>query len=254
MTATLLGSNRVSEQEVISVPDVPFTRTFHPVNHRSVISAVKEGIQAVGLDIVNTEYVLAAEGMRMFGVWDLSQGNSELCWSLGIRNSMNKSMSLGICAGTRVFVCENLCFSGEFLAFRRHTSGLDVDELAFLAYRSVRRMIPLLKAFQVWHEGLRGYPLTETQAKILMVEIMTNNVIPASKFHQFNNLYGNVYDDSLWGFHETCTHIFRDANLLSLPKKNKVLNGVIDNYIYSLENAGSSSLGDFYQERALIHR
>ena len=50
-------------------------------------------------------------------------------------------------AGTRVFVCENLCFSGEFLAFRRHTAGLDIDELAFLAYRSMRKLIPMLKTF-----------------------------------------------------------------------------------------------------------
>ena len=253
MSATLLGNKNVSEQEVISVPDVPFTKSFHPIHHREIIGAIQEGIQAVGLEIVAKQYVLAQNGQRFFGVYDLSYSNGELCWSLGIRNSMNKSMSLGITAGTRVFVCENLCFSGEFLAFRRHTSGLDIDELAFLAYRSVRRMIPLLKAFQVWHEGLKGYPLTEVDSKILMVEIMTNNVIPASKFHQFNNLYGNVYDDSLWGFHETCTDLLRDSNLLTLPNKNKILNGVINDFITGRDEY-PSRLGDFYESRAAIYR
>ena len=145
--ATLMGTNHVSEAEVIAVPDVPFTRTFKPFHHRDIISVVKQGVQAVGLEIVKSEYVLAQNGQRMFGVFDLSQGTSELSWSIGIRNSMNKSMSIGITAGTRVFVCDNLCFSGEFLAFRRHTSGLDIDELAFLAYRSMRQLIPMLKAF-----------------------------------------------------------------------------------------------------------
>ena len=248
----LMGTNNVSEQDVFNVPAVPYTRTFHPVHHGEVIRAIKEAIGVVGMEIVRSEYILGQDGMRMFGVYDLSQGTSELSWSIGIRNSMNKSMSLGITAGTRVFVCENLCFSGEFLAFRKHTSGLDADELAFLAYRSMRNMIPRLTAFQKWHEGLKQYEVSEHDAKILMVEIITNSVIPASKFHQFNDLYTNVYDDSLWGLHEAITHVLRGSNLLNLPKKNKALNQILDNYIEGLDSA-CSPLGDFYQNRNLIH-
>jgi hypothetical protein len=253
MSSALLGSNRVSEAEVINVPDVPFTRTFHPVHHRDVIRLVREGLQAVGLEVTRSEYVLAAEGMRMFGVYDLSYSNGELCWSIGIRNSLNKSMSLGITAGTRVFVCENLCFSGEFLAFRRHTAGLDLDELAFLAYKSVKKMIPLLKAFQAWHEGLHGFPLTEADAKILMVEVMTQNVLPPSKFHQFRGLYGNVYDDSLWGFHEAATDVLKEANLLVLPQKNKLLNDIINGFIGARDEQ-PSALGEFFERRAAMYR
>jgi len=250
MSSSLMGTNTVSEAEVFNVPAVPFTKTFHPVHHKNVIKAVKEAIGVVGMDIVKSEYVLAQNGQRMFGVYDLSQGTSELSWSIGIRNSMNKSMSLGITAGTKVFICENLCFSGEFLAFRRHTSGLDIDELAFMAYRSMRQMMPMLQAFQNWHLGLRNYLLPEVDAKLLLVEIMTNSVIPPSKFSKFNNLYSKVYDDSLWGFHEAATNVLKGSNLLTLPKKNKLLNGIIDHYIDSLDSAGSSELGNFYERRA----
>ena len=247
----LVGTNNASEQDVFNVPAVPYTKSFHPIHHAEVIRAIKEAIGIVGMEIVKSEYVLGQDGMRMFGVYDLSQGTSELTWSIGIRNSMNKSMSLGITAGTRVFVCENLCFSGEFLAFRRHTNGLDTDELAFLAYRSMRDMIPKLTAFQKWHEGLKNYPLTEQEAKILLVEIMTNSVIPASKFHQFNDLYAKVYDGTLWGFHEATTNVLRGTNLMSLPKKSQVLNEVINNFIYPVDGYGTSPLGDFYEQRCL---
>ena len=173
-TSTLLCTNSVTESEIFSLPPVPFTRSFHPVSHGAVIKSIKEAIGVVGMEIVKSEYTLAQNGQRMFGVYDLSQGTSELSWSIGFRNATNKSMSLGITAGTRVFVCSNLCFSGEFLAFRRHTSGLDIDELAFLAYRSMKQMIPLLRSFQDWHLGLRKFSLSEVDAKILLVEIMTN--------------------------------------------------------------------------------
>jgi hypothetical protein len=116
-SSILIGNNRVTEAEVIQVPAVPFTNSFHPVHHRQVLDAIRSGVVATGLEIIKTEYVLANNGNRMFGIWDLSGGSDELCWSIGIRNSMDKSMALGITAGTRVFVCDNLAFSGDFVEF-----------------------------------------------------------------------------------------------------------------------------------------
>ena len=136
--ATLIGRNRVSEAEVYQVPSVEFTKTFKPVHHQQVIEAIRTGINAVGMNVMSTEYVLANSGMRMFGVWELDSGTSEICWSIGLRNSMDKSMALGITAGTKVFICSNLAFDGEFVELRRHTKGLTIEELEFMAYRAIR--------------------------------------------------------------------------------------------------------------------
>lgn len=253
--STLIGSNRVTEAEVLQVPAVPFTRTFHPVNHKDVIGAIRSGIVATGMEVVNTQYVLANEGKRMFGVWDLSAGNSELCWSLGIRNSMDKSMAMGITAGTRVFVCENLAFTGEFVEFRKHTKGLDADDLEFIAYRAIKKMVGTLSRFQAWHEGLKQYELTEMDAKILLVEIMTQNVIPPSRFARFTDLYwGGVYAKTMWGFHEATTDVLKDSNLMTIPAKNRVLNNILNQFIESRQEDGPSQLAEFYAQRALVHQ
>ena len=252
MSSTLLG-NRVSEAEVVAVPDVPFTKSHHPVHHRDAIRVVKNSIEAVGLEIVNAEYVLGQKGMQMFSVYDLYSSNGELCWSVGLANSLNKSLSFSILAGNKIFICSNLSFNGDYISVRKHTSGMDIDLLAALAYQTMQTMIPRLQAFQNWHEGLRNYPLSDIDSKILLVEILTNSVVPASKFHQFYDLYGKVYDNSLYGMHESITHLLKGSNLLTQPKKNKALNQVIDNYIYALDSAGTSSLGDFYQQRNLMH-
>lgn len=247
--STLLGRNKATEAEVFQVPAVPFTKSFHPIHHRDILDAMRSGVAATGLDIVNREYVLANDGKKMFGVWDLSCGSDELCWSIGIRNSMDKSMALGITAGTRVFVCENLAFSGEFVAFRKHTSGLDFAELDFMAYRAMKQMVSNLTRFQAWHEGLKDFSLTEQDAKLLLIETMANNVIAPSKFARFNELYGKVYDQTLWGFHEVVTDVLRDSNRMNLPKKNKMLNGVLDTYIEASCIEPPSPLAGFYESR-----
>jgi len=251
--ATLIGNNKVTEAEIIQVPEVPFTRTFRPVHHKQVIDAIRTGINAVGLEIVDTEYVLAREGMQMFGVWNLATGNDELCWSVGIRNSMDKSMALGITAGTRVFVCENLAFDGEFVALRKHTKGLTLDELEFMAYRAIRCLVGRLTKFQAWHEGLKQYELAEANAKVLLVELIAQSVIPASWFPRFYELYfGSAYDHTLWGFHESVTNVLKDSNLIALPKKNRLLNAILNQHIEGMNAELPSSLGDFYENRARL--
>ena len=255
MTQSTLLGNKYTEQEVFQVPAVAYTSTFSPIHHKEVITAVKSAIQFVGMDIVSAEYALGRNGNQMFGVFDLNNGNNDMCWSLGIRNSMDKSLALGLTCGTRVFICSNLAFDGEFVEFRRHTSRLDYMELEYLAFRSVRKMIKRLSIFQAWHTGLRNYPLSETDAKILTVEIMTNLVIPPSKFQKLSDLYFcGTYGHDLWAFHESCTDILKGSNLLTLPKKNLRLNQVINRYIEQCEADTLSPLGDFFQNRNLLHQ
>ena len=70
MSSALIGKNRVSEAEVIAVPEVDWTDTFHPIHHKLVISALRTSLDAFGLEVVKAEYVLASEGQKMFSVWD----------------------------------------------------------------------------------------------------------------------------------------------------------------------------------------
>ena len=50
----------------------------------------------------------------MFGVLDLAT-EMEVCrFSIGLRNSHDKSMSLAMTCGYRVFVSSNRAFSGDF--------------------------------------------------------------------------------------------------------------------------------------------
>jgi hypothetical protein len=173
MSATLIG-NRVSESEVFNVPSVPFTKTFKPFHHKQVIEAIRLALNMVGLGIVNTEYALANQGKRLFGVFDLDNGGTdELGWSMGFRNALDKSFAITIIAGSRVFLCSNLAFDGEAIEMRRHTKGLTLDELQFLSFRAIKTLIVRLTTFQNWHLGLKQYDLSDTDAKVLLVELIS---------------------------------------------------------------------------------
>ena len=248
MSATLIG-NRVPESEVFNVPSVPFTKTFKPFHHKQVIEAIRSALNMVGLNIVSTEYALANQGNRMFGVYDLDSGTDELGWSMGFRNALDKSFAITIIAGSRVFLCSNLAFDGEAIEMRRHTKGLTIEELEFLAFRAIKTLVGRLTKFQEWHLGLKEYDLSDMDAKVLLVDMISQKVFPASKLPRFHDLYFGAYEPTLWGFHEATTETLKDTNLLTLPKKNKALNSIIDQYIDDIDEH-PSALGDFYERRA----
>jgi len=50
----------------------------------------------------------------MFGVLDLATGFEGCRFSIGLRNSHDKSFRLAICCGLRVLICENMALSGDF--------------------------------------------------------------------------------------------------------------------------------------------
>jgi len=53
-------------------------------------------------------------GMKMFGVLDLESEMEGCRFSIGLRNSHDKSMRLAMTCGYRVFVSSNMVFSGDF--------------------------------------------------------------------------------------------------------------------------------------------
>jgi DNA polymerase III delta prime subunit len=66
------------------------------------------------IGVVNEEYAVSPDGMKMFGVLDLATGFEGCRFSIGIRNSHDKSFRLAITTGLRVLVCENMAFTGDF--------------------------------------------------------------------------------------------------------------------------------------------
>jgi hypothetical protein len=95
---------------------------WHPVSHITVLDNVKETLHGAGYVIKSEKYGLARDNARFFGVLDLETPLAHgVGLSVGIRNSVDKSFPLGFCAGSRVFVCDNLAFRSELLVRRKHT-------------------------------------------------------------------------------------------------------------------------------------
>ena len=130
------STRRVTELEVRKEPKPEFTPTWSPYSHAEVLDSIGSACTQLNINIVRKEYSIR-KNSKMFGVWEVNLGHQEVNFAIGIRNSIDKTHSVGLCAGERVFVCDNLIFSGDFVLFRKHTSRLELEDLTILAKESL---------------------------------------------------------------------------------------------------------------------
>ena len=107
------GLFQLLELQLVSVDSVLHIKA-HPVPHTEVVEALVETLSFRHIGVVQEEYAVSKDGMKMFGVFDLDTGMPGCRFSIGIRNSHDKSMRLAAVVGVRVLVCENMAFSGDF--------------------------------------------------------------------------------------------------------------------------------------------
>ena len=124
-TTTLVthcGAREVSREELNSIEAPAPTATWFPVKHSTVVDSVSNLLQTGGFETRKATYAVSRHGARMFATLDLATPLSDgVSLAVGIRNSTDQSFPLGFCAGSRVFVCDNLAFRADLLVARKHT-------------------------------------------------------------------------------------------------------------------------------------
>lgn len=229
-------TNYVPEDQVRAVEAPEWTDTWHPVPHAMVLDAMQAACKVNGLEIMDRQYSLNGTGTRMFGCWSLvpAQASHASTGMLAIRNSTDKSMVLGIAGGTKVFVCDNLALSGDYLQFRKHTGGLDLDELREIAARAVEQGVQKVAEFQAWHMGLREVPLPEAHRKVLTYNLLEQGALPPSKFNEYIECHEVERDDwgnSVFAAHGAVTRTLRGTSHFNQEKRNRALNKVVNDYL-----------------------
>ncbi len=113
--ATLIASTaKLTRQQLAAVATPLGTATHRPVPHAEIVEALVETLSFRHIGVVQEEYAVSKDGMKMFGVLDLDTGMPGCRFSIGVRNSHDQSMRLAAVVGVRVLVCENMAFSGDF--------------------------------------------------------------------------------------------------------------------------------------------
>jgi hypothetical protein len=115
------GASPVSYDALRAITTPDPTDTHVPVAHHEIVELMRYTLGFYGHEIVEESHAATPDGSRYFGVLSLRSPYGNYTDMLGLRNSHDKSLPIGIAFGSRVFVCDNLAFSADHVIRRKHT-------------------------------------------------------------------------------------------------------------------------------------
>jgi len=181
--------------DLASVPLPEPTNSYVPVPYGRLVEEVKLHIPRFGLNLRDERYALAREGGQMFGVLSCTNGHNadDWCLAIGIRSSYDRSLAVGLVAGSHVFVCDNLAFHGETESTRKHTVNVfrDLPEMVYNLLGGVSAMQSRI-ACEI--EAMKSRVLDEQSAHHLMMLSVREAVVPASRLPKVLELWDGPGD------------------------------------------------------------
>ena len=175
----------VGRDEIALVPTPAATASWKPVPHVEVIDAVTDVVKAHNWQILDEQYGLARDGQRMFGVIRINRTSSAE-WSrcIGIRNSHDRTIAVGLAAGLTVRCCSNLMFGGSMVLKRRHTSRIELNGLVLEAVEELETEFLTLETVA---EDLKCLYVREDAARVAIVKaaevgtVNSSDILPIFK-------------------------------------------------------------------------
>lgn len=220
------GSESATLDELASIPLPKETRSYKPVGHAELASMLANMATSIlpEFDLVNTQFGLARDGQKMFGVHTFKNGDSALGLSIGFRNSYDRSLSVGIAVGASVFVCDNLMLTGDLTVLRKHTANVleDIDGLALSAIYKSRRAFDQIKQDS---ELMKEIPMSDDEAYRMLGLVYGRGIIsprqiPVVKREWLEPSHDAFKDRSLWSFYNAVTESLKSSPPQSILERH----------------------------------
>ena len=205
-----VGAELLGRQDLRGLPTPLATATHRPIPHMEVVEALIETLGFRRLTVVADQYAVTPDGMRLFGVLALDVEESGVRLAIGLRNSHDKSIALGLTVGYKVFVCDNLAFHGDFSPIlKKHTARVDIKDVMTLAVdRMQRHFAPMTRQIDVW----RGHELPDAQAKLIIYRAFSEDGLEFPKHlardvhrHYFEPAYDDFKPRTMWSLSNAFT-------------------------------------------------
>ncbi len=227
------GGNVVTKDDLAAIPVPGATESYTPVPH----NYLAETLSTIGRDILtgfkleDEQYALARNGNQMFGVLAFSNGDTELALSIGFRNSYDKSMAVGIAIGAKVFVCDNLAFTGDITVLRKHTSNVwsSLENISISTlYRSRKNFNKIVEDAEV----LKAKTMTDKEAFMMLgllygKRVLSLRQLSFAKLEWLNPSHDDFRSRDMWSFYNACTTVLKTCPPIVIMEKHIALHNLI---------------------------
>ena len=229
------GAELVSRKQLWEVPTPRNTETWYPLAHSNVLDEVHDQLDSCGFIVTEEAHALSHDGQRYFGVLNITlpgRGLFDWSWAIGIRNSHDKTFPAGLVAGTKVFCCDNLAFSGEVQISRKHTRFAERD----LRHLTARAVGQLGSRLQTLDDRILTYNETridDQRAHDLVIRALDAGAITTTQvpdvLHEWREpSHSEFLPRTAWSLFNAVTEVHKRVNPHTACRRGEALYGLFD--------------------------
>jgi len=229
------GANLVDRPTLFNVPTPEGTKTWFPLAHQTLLEEIETQLDSCGFTIGRESHALSHEGDRYFGLMEVNLSDEterDCAWVVGLRNSHDKSFPAGLVAGTSVFCCDNLAFTGEVKISRKHTRFAHRD-LRNLTARAVGQLGDKFRGLDRRIEAYRSESIDDSRAHDLIIRAIDCRAITTSQVPSVVQEWREPSHDefltrNLWSFFNGVTEVYKTQNPMLTVVRSEALHGLCD--------------------------
>jgi len=231
--STLISyGGKLSREQLALMPTPPGTTTHRPIPHGEVIAALIETMGFRHIGVVKDEYAVSKDGMKLFGVLDLDTGMHGCRFSIGVRNSHDKSMRLAMTVGYRVFACENMAFHGDFQpVLAKHSKNFSLTAALSIGVDEMQRNFGGMRTeVEAWRQS----QTSDVAAKLVIyrafiesdLEVPKHLAVPVHELY-FNPEHEEFQPRTMWSLSNAFTSAFKELEPIPQFRATAKLGGFL---------------------------
>jgi hypothetical protein len=202
------------------------TATYAPISHAHFVDVVQDQLDDIGFRFADSAFGVTKDGARFFGLAELAYADSEKnnrnALTVGFRSSLDKSIAPSLAFGSRVFVCDNLAFSGEIVISRKQTTHIARDFPARV--RDVVARLSIARARQDDRfDTYQSTVLSAVDAEHGMIELLRRGAINTSRMEKLVSEWDSPSFDhggpSVWRLFNAATETLKESPIADITRR-----------------------------------
>ena len=205
------------EQVKDSRLDMPSrTDTHVPIAHHELLDLVRHYANDLGFEIVQERHAMDRENQRYFGMFQINSHDNEIATIMGLRNSHDKSIPIGVSTGNAPFICANGMFNNENVVHTKHTARVwdRLPQAVFHVIYKIKEQQYLAKRLI---ERMKDTFVGTKHGDSIIWEAVDNGIVTYKQAHdthkQWHEPEHDVFTDrNVWSLQNAFTNVLRGTN------------------------------------------
>lgn len=218
------GAGAITRQALTGVlPSGALGSRHNPVPYAEFVDLVDESLSAAGYRIAQESFGTLADGGRFFGLMEVEPkgeyiSKKDYALNIGLRGSYDQSLPRGLAVGSRVFVCDNLAFSGEIVMNTKQTTFIR-ERLPALVVRAIDQVGRLEGVQDMRFDTYKNTALAHRHGDAALTELLRRDVLngitikrAVKEWDEPTHPEHLEHGRTLWTLHNAVTEAIKPGN------------------------------------------